>query len=102
MKLEHYQLEKLKKELISIVGKYLDLTRYRIFFFGSRASGSSNERSDIDIGIKGPKNIPLTILRKIEEELDELPMLYKIEVVDFNSVAPEFQKVALQHSEVIK
>ena len=27
---------------------------YRVFLFGSRATGSAGERSDIDIGIDGP------------------------------------------------
>jgi septum formation topological specificity factor MinE len=38
MKLKHYPLKKLKKEILEIVGKYLDLKEYKVFFFGSRVS----------------------------------------------------------------
>ena len=31
---------------------------YRVFLFGSRATGTAGERSDIDIGIDGPAPVP--------------------------------------------
>jgi len=49
MRLEHYPIEKLKKEILEIIGKHLDLNKYKIFFFGSRVTGKGNDRSDIDI-----------------------------------------------------
>lgn len=42
MRLEHYPTDKLKKEILSIVGKYLDLGKYRVFFFGSKVTNKSN------------------------------------------------------------
>jgi len=39
MKLEFYPAGKLKKEILEIVGKYLDLKKYKVFFFGSRVKG---------------------------------------------------------------
>jgi predicted nucleotidyltransferase len=95
MKLEFYPVEKLKKEIIGIVGKWLDLSSYRVFFFGSRVAGKGNERSDIDVGIEGPETVPLRAMAEIEEEIESLPTLYKVEIVDFKSVAPIFKEVAL-------
>jgi len=93
MRIEHYPLEKLKKHVLDIVAKHLDVLEYKVFFFGSRVLGSGNERSDIDVGIEGPGEIPYEIMAKIKDEIDNLPILYKIEIVDFVKVSPDFYKV---------
>jgi len=100
VKLKHYSVEKLKKEIRQIVGKYLDLKEYKIFFFGSRVKGN-DDRSDIDIGIEGPKPIPLEVLSEIKEEIQNLPILYHIDIVDFKSVDKDFYKVAKQNIEYL-
>ena len=102
MRLEHYPVEKLKQEILQIVGQHLDLKDCRLFFFGSRVDGKGNARSDIDIGIEGKREIAIEIMGKIDEELEKLPVLYKIEIVDFKKVPPDFRKVALKAIEPIK
>jgi len=94
MKLEHYSEEELKKEVLEIVGKYLDLDQYQVFFFGSRVNDQASERSDIDLGIEGPQQVPLGTMAKIRNEIFDLPTLYTIDVVDFKSVDQDFLKVA--------
>lgn len=101
MKLEYYPIEKLKKEILNIFRKYLDLNQFQIFFFGSRVEGKNIERSDIDIGIQGAHPLSSEVLSKIEEEIDKLPILYKIEIVDFSRVSPKFKKIAIQHIELL-
>jgi len=100
MRLEYYPVDKLKKEILEILGKYLDLSKYKVFFFGSRVSGSGDSRSDIDIGIESPE-IPAYVKLEIEEELENLPILYKIDFVDFNNVSDKFKKVAKEHIEYL-
>ncbi|MBI4692008.1 MAG: nucleotidyltransferase domain-containing protein [Candidatus Terrybacteria bacterium] len=102
MRIEHYPPEKFKKQILEIIGKYLDLNSYQVFFFGSRVIGKGNERSDIDIGIKGPGPVSSKAWVEIQEEIENLPILYKIEIVDFSQTTPIFKKVALQHMEPIK
>lgn len=101
MRLEHYSQEKLKKEILEIVGKYLDLNKYKLFFFGSRVSGKGDERSDIDIGIEGLEKLPDIAIFNIREEIEELPTLYKIDIIDFADADEKFKKIALQHIEKI-
>lgn len=101
MKLEHYPPEKLKNDILAIVGKFLDLGEYKVFFFGSRVNGKSAETSDVDVGIEGPTAVSFKILSAIEEDIGELPTLYKIEIVDFGRVAPKFKEVAKQNVEAI-
>jgi predicted nucleotidyltransferase len=102
MKIEHYPEEKLKKDILKIIGKYLDLDLYKVFFFGSRVRGDNFERADIDLGIKGPKEISSSVKLKIDQEIEKLPMLYKIDIVDFKKVSDKFKKQALKNIEYVK
>lgn len=101
MKLEHESQEFIKKEILRILGKYLNLSEYSVFFFGSRVNGKSAQSSDIDLGIEGEKSLPPGVLSDIQDELDELPVLYKIEAVDFVTVNEKFKIVAKKHTEII-
>lgn len=101
MKLEHYPVKKLKKEILGIVKKHLDLKRYQLFFFGSRVQGKGDERSDIDIGIEGRSPVPLEIISEIQEETSNLPILYRIDIVDFRDADRNFYEVAKQNIEII-
>ena len=102
MRLEHYPPEKIRQQILGIAGKYLDLSKYRVFFFGSRVSGGGDERSDIDVGIEGGESLPPGILSDIQDELDNLHTLYKIEAVDFKEVSLGFRDMALQKIEEVK
>lgn len=101
MKLEHYSAETLKKKLLAVCDHRLKKLSYRLFFFGSRVSQKGDERSDIDVGIEADKKLPLEILSKIREDIEAFPLLYKIEIVDFKAVSPDFRKVAQTHIEMI-
>lgn len=101
MRLEHYPIEQLKKEIIAIIDRHLGGGQYRVFFFGSRVTGKGTARSDIDIGIEGPEEIPARAMFAIEEEIENLPTLYKIEIVDFRHVPAKFREVALKNTEPI-
>ena len=78
----------------SVIRRHLPDPAYRVFLFGSRATGSAGERSDIDIGIEGPSPIPRAALAAIADELEEAPTLYTIEIVDFARVSENFRRVA--------
>ena len=79
-----------------VIRRHLPDPAYRIFLFGSRATGSAVERTDIDIGIEGPAPVPHSALAAIRDELDEAPTLYTIDIVDFTRVPDEFRRVAQQ------
>jgi len=101
MRLEYYSFDKLEKEIIEIIGRYLDLREYKVFFFGSRVEGRGNERSDIDIGIEGKNPVSVVDLERIREEIDNLPTLYSFDVVDFNRVSDKFKMVVENKKEFI-
>ncbi|MBI4972669.1 MAG: nucleotidyltransferase domain-containing protein [Candidatus Omnitrophica bacterium] len=101
MRLEFYPVDKLKRDVLEIVGRHLDLNSCSVFFFGSRVAGKGDERSDIDVGIEGQEAIAYQIMAHIRDDIENLPILYKIEVVDFKKVSKDFKEVALQHTEAI-
>jgi predicted nucleotidyltransferase len=63
-------------------------------FCSGHARRERQPRSDIDIGIEGPGPVPREAMALIEEELEEAPTLYTIEVVDFARVSENFRRVA--------
>lgn len=102
MRLQHESAEELKAKLREIVGKYVDLKTHQLFFFGSRVQGRGDERSDVDVGIEGPAGVPGHVMEKIREAIEDLPVLYKIDIVDFYEVSDDFRRVALQAVERIE
>ena len=48
-----------------------------------------------------PKTINPVSMLKIKEEIENLPILYKIDIVDINQSSPIFRKVALKNIEPI-
>lgn len=60
----------------------------RVLLYGSRAKGNYKNGSDIDLTIIG-KNIGLSLLQKIELELDDLYLPYKIDLSIFRKISNE-------------
>lgn len=91
-------LEKLK-EAIYLFLKNEDA---KVVLFGSRARGDFANTSDVDVGIipgKGFDRVKLILLR---EYIDELNIPYKVEIIDFSTVAKEFRQLSLKEAEVWK
>lgn len=69
-----------------------------VFLFGSRAKGNANSRSDIDIGVFSEKGISVVQKIELDELLQDLPILQKVELVDFSEeVTDEFRELALRN-----
>ena len=87
--------------IIDAIRKHIPFAHYRVFYFGSRVNGKSTPRSDFDVGIEAEQKIPLDLLARIEEMLDEIPILQKIDLVDFSRVSREFAFEARKAIEII-
>lgn len=75
------QIEEILQEIIRIC-KNNSVTK--VILFGSRAKGTALERSDIDIAVCGVEDI-----EKLREELEDIPTLYTIDVVDMDECGNE-------------
>ncbi len=87
------------RSLSEALAKNLHGIDYRAFIFGSQANKADLLRADIDLGILCDQPIPLTLFTKLNNAIEELPMLYKVDLVDFNNVDERFKKVALKNME---
>lgn len=83
------------EEAKHIILDFDEIKQYAVFVFGSRADGSANQRSDIDIGILGKQVLPAFIKLDIEEKLENSNIPLRIDVVDFFKVDKKFSKEAL-------
>ena len=89
----------IKKWLAEVLEKNLTGINYRAFIFGSQANKSDLIRSDIDLGILSDSGISPDCLVRIDNAIEDLPMLYKIDLVDFNNVGDRFKAAALKNVE---
>lgn len=86
------------------LAKFILLSEYDLFFFGSRTTAVSPSTSDIDVGIKKKAggSLPPGVLSHMQEYVRELPILYKIDFVDFGTVSEAFAKTALKTIETFR
>ncbi len=76
--------DEIVREINSIFEKYAHINR--AVLYGSRAKGTYRNGSDIDITLMG-KELDLTTLLKIENELDDLLLPYKIDLSIFDKLS---------------
>lgn len=77
------------------------LSGHKVVLFGSRARGNAKSRSDFDLGVIGATPLPLEDFYAIEDKLDELQTLYRIDWVDFARASERFRAEALRNVKVI-
>jgi len=70
------------------------------FLFWFPGQKDNFPRADIDIGIVGPEAIPAKIKLEIEEKIDNLPTLYKFDIIDFKKCLREFQERGIKRCRV--
>lgn len=69
-------------ELRGVFRLFPDIVEVRIF--GSRAKGNYTEHSDIDLAVTSAKEaIPFDELMDINLRIEDLGLLYKVDVVDY-------------------
>ncbi len=78
-----------------------ELRDYRVMFFGSRVTGKARERSDFDVAIDGSGPVDPRLLGSIRDRLDDLPTLYRIDLVDLSTVTDRVRAEMLRHTETI-
>jgi uncharacterized protein len=89
------QLEpKYLDELTSIVRKHVDARTWQPVIFGSRARGTAQKFSDVDLGFVGPQPLPVHIKTALWEALDDSDIPYVVDIVDLQSASAEFRELA--------
>lgn len=87
--------KEIEAEIKRIIFKHLSPKEYKIFVYGSRATGRTRKWSDWDIGVIGKTELPLSTLSGISTELEESDLPVNVDVVDFAHVTERFKNLAL-------
>jgi len=89
------------RRVVTIARGQLAGRRYRILLFGSWARGTALPTSDLDIAIDAP-DLESATMARIREQVDELPTLRKIDVVDVGEMDAGFRRVALDDAVLLE
>lgn len=73
-----------------------------VWVFGSRVNGKIKKYSDLDLVILGSTPFPSLMLSGLEENFSKSNLPFRVDIVDWNSITPPFQKIILQKYEVIQ
>ena len=86
---------------VKMAKKRVPASHFRVILFGSRAEGLAREGSDYDIAIDSAEIIPFVSLAKLEADLDDLPTLSKVDLVDLRTASPSIAHTARTEGKVI-
>lgn len=86
--------DQIEDNIKKIIFKHLSSKKYKVFVFGSRATGRARKWSDYDIGIMGEEEAPFSILASLSEELENSNIPVNVDVVDFRHVSDRFKNLA--------
>ena len=83
-----------QKKIIAILSALFPNTK--IYLFGSRARGTNQEFSDIDIALDAGTKLRRADVGEARDMLSESNIPYKIDIVDFQDISEEMRKFILQ------
>jgi predicted nucleotidyltransferase len=87
--------------IVQVIRRFLPDESYRILLFGSWATLEAAPTSDIDIAIAGATTVDPTVMSKILDEIDTLPTLRKIQIIDVQHVHDRFRDHILNQGQVL-
>ena len=70
--------------------------------FGSRVSGTAKSYSDLDLAVVSSGKLDDDILRHLKEAFEESDLPFRVDVLDWHDISPEFQQVIEKEYEVVQ
>lgn len=83
----------------NILKKYCSNCEVRVF--GSRITNKFKKFSDIDIALVSKTKIDLATLSLIKSDFEESNLPYRVDILDWNMITPEFQKIIEKKYEIL-
>jgi len=86
-----------------LVSRFKDLGRkygpqgVKLFVFGSQTRKDCRPNSDLDLGIECSRPVSPELFRNICKDVENLPTIRKVDLVDFSKVSPAWKKIAGRH-----
>ncbi|MDD3594876.1 restriction endonuclease subunit S [Sulfuricurvum sp.] len=69
--------------------------------FGSRVKWTSKDYSDLDLAIVCDEPIERKLFNRLKEEIEEIPINFRVDLLDWHKISPEFQKIIEEQYEII-
>lgn len=69
------------------------LFKCKVFAFGSRVTGKHKPHSDLDLCIVGDTPLSFQKIAALKEGFSESSLPIRIDIVDWTSISPAFQKI---------
>lgn len=70
--------------------------------FGSRATWTAKDYSDLDLAVVGDRALGMDVLGRLKEAFEESDLPFRVDVLDWNTISPSFQKVIEKKYEVVQ
>lgn len=89
------------KELIL---EEIDRESVAVFLFGSRAApnqASGSSRADVDIGLLAESEIPMRLIHRLRNRIDDSIVPLEVDLVDFTRVDVEFKDRVLTGRNIV-
>lgn len=67
--------------------------QYEVWAFGSRATGTAKEYSDLDLAIITDQPLNLSLSAALTDSFVESDLPIKVDVVDWSTTSPAFRKI---------
>ena len=90
-------ISELLESIIQIINKYIK-EEHEIYIFGSWAKGKSLDTSDLDIAVESTVKIKDEVFIKIKEDINNLPTLRTIDIIDLKRVSKNFRENILKYA----
>lgn len=78
---------KVIEKVLEVFVKHPEISQ--VVIYSSQAKGNYKTGSDIDLTLKGPKELDMEVLYQVIGELDELNLPYTFDVSLYNSITNE-------------
>jgi predicted nucleotidyltransferase len=73
----------------------------RVLAFGSRRDGTAKKYSDLDLAFVGKEKLGLAAQFKLEDAFSESDLPFRVDVLDYHALSPEFRGIVDGGSEAI-
>lgn len=70
--------------------------------FGSRVAGTAKKHSDLDLAVVGDQALSLHAMALLKEAFEESTLPFRVDVLDWNAISPEFRKIIEKNYDVIQ
>jgi len=73
-----------------------------VWAFGSRVTGRASPTSDLDLAVIGDVPLDFVVLAELKDALSISSIPYKVDIVDFATITPEFRKLIRARYRVVQ